>query len=74
MCTVLNNLIKFYTIIEDTVSASVEIRSCVRCPSGTTPDVTTPNVTGFNCVTQPVSDLLYKCVALFRIVIMVTAG
>ena len=44
----------FCAIIEDTVTAFVGIRSCVSCPSGTTSDVT-----GFNCVGQTVSDVLY---------------
>lgn len=40
-------------ILEDTVTVFGGIRSCVTCPSGTAPDVTS----GFNCVGQTVSDV-----------------
>ena len=41
-------------MVEDTVTISGGIRSCISCPSGTSPDVT-----GFNCVGQTVSNVLY---------------
>ena len=45
--------IVIHAIIEDTLTVFGGIRSCVSCPSGTSPDIT-----GFNCVGQTVSDVL----------------